>query len=277
MYGQDPLNKNEDDEKKGKQEKLSISRQMAIAMKRPSQYGMLMKQDTGSAVLYFILLACIITIFTVVIPMTGTLIGIGGIEKYINNNVPEFSFENGEFSSKEKIEFEESGVRVIADSSVKKYTQDDLNQDAVVQILISKTNIVSFNGYFAQTIAMSDYKDMTVTKDTLISWIPGIYAIMLLCVILLFLVRLVVLAGSILFYSIFGKLIYYMYGRKVRFGKIYRIVLYAITLGSFIEAFNSAAGELLSYYLVSMVATFITVIFMSRAMQSQLQSPESYL
>ena len=261
-----------------KSKSIPISRQMMLAVKGPRYYGELLKNNTtGSTIGYFILLVCTVVLFIYIIPAVGTLIGVGGVENYIKKAVPEFKLSDGSFEMEESVDYSNDTIRLFVNTEKEKFTQKSVNDQEIIQIYISKSNMIVYNGVTLSEIRFEDLGNVVFEKNDLIKAVPLIYIFMLLMLIAAFVVRAFVLAASIAFYALLGTMIYSMYGKKVKFSRCFCIVLYAITLGTFLESFNISAGELFPVYVISMISTVITVIFMSRAMQADLKDPESYL
>ncbi len=130
-----------------KQEKMSIADRFITAMLAPRDYGKLLKLSSGSVVGFFALVIFLVSFIQYAIPTLGAVAGLGGVRNIIENQIPQFSLENGTFTLDEKIEQQDNsmGVYIIVDTDKKKFTKDDIPANVVEAIMVSKSNMILYN------------------------------------------------------------------------------------------------------------------------------------
>lgn len=120
----------------------------------------LRKQSTGSKILYSIIISIITSLL-----LCGIYAVQFATDKTLNqflNDLPEFTYVNGEFYCDSKYEDSANGTYILIDTTQNEYTQSHLQnivQDSSIKqvMLISRTNIISYRSL------TGEYRNMTLS------------------------------------------------------------------------------------------------------------------
>ncbi|MCR4716499.1 MAG: DUF1189 domain-containing protein [Lachnospiraceae bacterium] len=160
--------------------KMPFYMQMLTSFRSSKYYVQFLSIKGGRVALYFFFMTFIAAIFAVIVPLTGRMVGIGGVKNFIVEKIPDFSYENGVLTSESTMQFEKQGIQFYLDSSVAKYSEDDIDKDSILQVLVSKSNIVINE---AGRVYIGNFNEMPkfkFSKDLLLDSIPFIYLIIFL-------------------------------------------------------------------------------------------------
>lgn len=166
-------------------EKMKLSDRFITAMFLPKEYGKLLKLKMNKIVSFIVCLILLVTTIQFAIPNLAAIAGMGGIKNIVLNVVPDFSLKDGVFYYDEKLEQkdEEMQMYVLIDTSVEEFTKEDVPDNMIQAILVSKSNMLVFNsmgglGTFQES-KFSDLKGITVTNQSVANMAPFIYATLL--------------------------------------------------------------------------------------------------
>jgi hypothetical protein len=230
-------------------ERVSFTEQIRIALSKPLWYKSLFQQ-------------CII-------PMAAYIESAGGLRQIVCEDLPEFSIANGELNVSQKIDIENTGIRLIIDTSVESFRTEDaelvaagMEDSMPVVYLVSKTNIV------CNSVPMSMNwfpQNMNYTNEDLYQDAP----MLLVGYAVLFIFRTVIgYLISALFFSLFGMIVNRALRLKLRFQQIFLVALYAKSVEILLEAVLEVLGISLLYYIGTIIGIFITCSYMTRGMTS---------
>lgn len=256
-----------------KQEKMSMADRFITAMLAPRDYGKLLKLSSGSVVGFFALVIFLVSFIQYAIPTLGAVAGLGGVRNIIENQIPQFSLENGTFTLDEKIEQQDNsmGVYIIVDTDKKKFTKDDIPANVVEAIMVSKSNMILYNevagvGKLVQEQKFSDYKDITINNKSLAETAPVFYVLMIVIYIGIYLFVLV----KYLFMAVFYALVMYLLSKTmmldITFGRMYKIAMFAQVFGALVMAVTYCIGSAVLVLTGSAFNMLVTVILMNKAM-----------
>lgn len=255
-------------------EKISFTEQIRIALSKPLWYKSLFQQSLGKHICYFLVLIVLITVIQFGIPMAAYLQSIGGLKNLLLEGIPDFQLEHGELQVETPIELERSGVRLVIDTSVDAYTQEDAiaeaeEMDAAVSVpvvyMLSRTNVVC-----NMTDIPFDWAEMdmvTLNNQELYNMAP---AFLVFYSITVFIGNVAIYMLSALFFALFGWVMNKTLGLNLKFGQIYVIALYAKSIQILLESILQVAGFAILYYIGSIIGIFITCNYMTRGMSSLL-------
>lgn len=259
---------------------MNITDRFITAMFLPKEYGRLLQLSIGKLISFLILLILLVSVIRYVVPVLGAIAGMGGMKNIIMNELPEFALQDGTFTLDEKLERtdELSGVYIIVDTSVEEYTKADVPANMVEAIMVSKSNILVYNevmgmGGMVQENKFADYKDITITNETIAKNSFLIYFCLLILWIMLYAFEMIkyLLAG--LFYAIVMFLLVQTMMVESTFGEVYRTAIYAQTTGAIVNAVMYCINIPILILTGNSFAMLITVILMNKAFaQIRLQS-----
>lgn len=267
-----PVN-NKSNEQKEKQERMKMSDRFITAMFLPKEYDKLLKLKMGKMISYFLVLVLLVSIIQYAIPTLGAVAGMGGIKNIILNEIPDFSLKDGRFSYDEKVEKldEEAGIYFMVDTSVDKFTREDVPDDVIEAIMVSNSNMLVYNkisglGGITQEETFDHYKDFTITNQTVADASLAIYLTMLFIFIMLY----VMLAVEYLFSGLFYALVMYLLTKtmlmEMNFGTVYKIALFAKSTGAIVMAITYCINNNLFILAGSSFNMLLTIIIMNKVL-----------
>lgn len=270
MDNMNPENNNQDG-----RERMSMADRFITAMFTPREYGKLLRLRDGSVIGFLALVIFLISFIQYAIPTLGAVAGMGGIRNIIENQIPHFSLENGVFTLDEKIEQQDNsmGVYILVDTGKEKFTKEDIPANVVEAILVSKSNVLLYNevtgiGKLVQEEKFSNYKDITVSNETLADASTMFYVMMVVVYLFAYLFVLVKYLFTAVFYAIVMYLLSKTMMMELTFGRVYKIALFAQALGSIVMAITYCISSVMLVLTGSAFNMLVTVILMNKAIVS---------
>ena len=255
-------------------EKMKISGQFMTAMFSPREYrGSLLKLPMKKVVSYFLCLILLLTVIQCVIPTVGAIAGMGGFRKIIMEQVPDFELKDGTlfFDERFKLDDEETGIYVLIDTDEETFTKEDavVNTTFVESILVSRTNVIVSNmvpgmGTMSQEYKLSDFGDLHLTNETLADMEPLYYVMMVFMYIVAYALMGMKYMFSALIYAAFMFFMTKMMMLDVTFGDVYKVAMYANTIGSIVEAVTYCIGNPMLMMAGIIFHVFVTLSIMNR-------------
>lgn len=263
-------------------EKITVADRFLIAMFSPKEYGKILKEKTNKAVWFTILMIFLCTMIRYVIPTVALIAGMGGMKDIIINEVPEFSLGNGEFTLEKRIEKDDelSGVYVLIDTDVKKFTNDDVPNGVIEAVLISKTNMLVYNEYTGftgetQEVLFSEWKDITITNKTIIDNVGFVYFGIVIMLISMYFFELGKYLMMGLFYSLFMLVYVKMFMLPTSFGQVFKTSVYAQAIGTLVYAITCCIGNATLMFAGNVFEILITFSIMRKVIFPIKRIPDS--
>ena len=251
---------------------MSIADRFVTAMFLPGEYPVLLRLKIGKIVSFLGVLILLLSLIQYVIPILAAVAGHGGIRNYILNDLPQFSLENGSFTVDEKMERKDEsvGVYILVDTTVESFTKDDIDTDMAEVMLVSKTNMLMYNnvtgiGGVVQEQKFSEFGNTVINNESIAKLVPVIYVCMVIVFLMLYAITLVRYLGSALIYAFIMYMISRIMTSKVNFGAMYKIALFAQTIGAIVSAVANFIGTPVFVMAGSTFAMIVTVLIMNRA------------
>ena len=237
---------------RAEKKKIPLWEQFLATFQGAKHYLGLLQQDSAVYVKYFCFLLVLVSLLVVIVPMAGYLIGVGGLHNYVQERIPDFQLENGQLQMEETIEYETSTLKLYGDTDVAVYTKENVDKDAYVQILISKTNVLVYSGGYVMDYPFADYKQVNFNKENLLSMVPWFYCLVALSIVISIIAQACSILFTMLLFSAFGMITNQMMPKRLRFGQLFTLAMYAVTITYTLESLNSVM-QLLSPTIVSAV------------------------
>ena len=240
---------------------ISIIDQFIYAISKIKAYPLLVKQSMGEVFKFVVIISILITGISFVIPVIGYHISLGGLQNFFQERLPRFTIENGELTMDGKLDMDLFGVGIKVDPNVEKYTEKDLDENSLGEILISKTNIIISNVMIVNEIPFDGLNGSKITNDSFVDLIPYIYGAEVFLVFMMILSQIVVYlagaAGYILIAFVFLPL-----KSEVRLTAtdLFKIGVYCKTLSALLTAINSTLGYVVGYdlwYTLSIIISWV--------------------
>ncbi|MBR1599206.1 MAG: DUF1189 domain-containing protein [Lachnospiraceae bacterium] len=251
---------------------MSIADRFVTAMFSPGDYPVLLKLKAGKIVSFVGILVLLLTLIQYGIPMLAAIAGYGGVRNYILAELPQFSLENGIFTVDERMEREDdsAGIYILVDTSVDSFTKDDVDTDLLEAVLVSRSNMLMYNnvtgiGGIVQEQRFSDFGNARINNEIVAGWAPVIYVCMAAVFVMLYVITLVRYLGSALLYAFIMFMLSRIMTGKITFGTMYKIALFAQTVGALVLAVSNFIGTPVFMMAGSTFAMIVTVLIMNRA------------
>lgn len=254
-------------------QRMGIADRFITAMFLPKEYGKLLRLKTGKVVVYLILLILLTSVIQYAIPALGAIAGLGGIKNIVLNEIPDFALTEGSFSFGERLEKkdEDMGVYVLVDTSKEKFTKEDIPDGMMEAVMVSKSNILVYNnvtgiGGMLQEDTFDRYKGITFTNETVAGGVNWIYGILAFLFAGLYAAAFIKYLFMGLFYAVVMYLLSKTMMMDLTFGKVYKIALFAQSVGAIVMAVVYCIGSPLFILTGSAFNMLVTVILMNKAL-----------
>ena len=242
-------------------EKTGLIKSFIYSFTSFDKYRMLLRESTGKAVGYLILLTLLLSI-VLYVPLGIQLSGIfDTVSVYITENLPDFTFSGGQLSvdAEMPIVIEGSGTAVVIDTTPGAEDRILNQYDSVM--LITSDNIIQKNYVNRQDIPLSIYQGFNMTKDTLIASVPMLKPILIIGFIFAGIFFVIGKFISALVVSLIGKIANSSAKTNLSYRNIFKISIYAMTLpmiiGTVLNVLNIAVPLLwVLFYIGSGVYVF---------------------
>lgn len=255
-----------------KENNLSLIDSMITAMFLPKEYGKLLKLSNKKIVRYIAVVVLLVCIIQYAVLGLGSIAGLGGMKGIIMDEIPQFSLQDGKFYLEEKIEKrdEVSGIYFLVDTSEKKFTRDDIPQGMLQAVLVSEGNMLVYNsigglGGMVENQSFDEFKDIVINNETIAGMSGFIYIALFFFFLLLYFAAIVDYLFYALVYAGFTYFIFKPIMVDLKFGDVYKITLFAQTIGKIVVAITYCLGIELLYMAGSIFSVMSTIILMNKA------------
>lgn len=259
----------------GKENNLSLIDSMITAMFLPKEYGKLLKLPNKRVVRYVAVVVLLVCIIQYAVLGLGSIAGLGGVEGIVMNEIPKFSLQDGKFYFEDKLEKrdEVSGVYLLIDTSQKEFSRGDVPPNMIQAVLVSESNMLVYNaisglGAMVESQEFEALKDMTITNETVVGMSGFIYMVLFCFFLLLYFAAIVDYLFYALLYAGFTFFVFKPIMMDLNFGDMYKITLYAQTIGKVIVAVTYCLGFEMLYLAGTIFAVMTTVVLMNKALHA---------
>lgn len=263
---------NETSAKKMQEEKLTLIDSLIIAMFTPKEYGKLLQLNKPRLVRYVMVVLLLVCLIQYAVPGLGSIAGLGGVKEIIRHEVPQFSLEDGTLSVEEKIERvdEVSGIYMVIDTTVEEFVREDVPKNMVQAVLVSESNMLVYNsmyglGGMVENQRFEELKDVTISNETIADMSGIIYAGLFSFFLVLYFASIAEYLITALLYAVFMFVLVKGAMQELSFAFVYKVTIFAQTIGAIIEAVTYCLGAELLYMAGGFFAVFVTVILMNKA------------
>jgi len=239
--------------------KLNFFQQIKNAILKPTEYYRLSKLSGGRTTGFVFLFVFIITLFTIV-PMTYDVVGPNGVAKYVNESLPEFKMEDGQLNVAEKFVEDDGNNYILVDTSVEKFTTDDVKDTYKQVILVSKTNLIMFQNSSTREFSFSDLNGLSFDNSIVKAFIPFIYIIFFVAMIFLYLFGVAWYYITVLLYSLVGLIVSSVSNLRIPYKRIFKVAIYSKVTASFITVIINLIGDNTALKPSGLLSLFIAII-----------------
>ena len=264
---------NETSPKSVEEGKFTLIDSLVTAMFAPKEYGNLLRLKNGKIVGYVLIVVLLSCVIQYAIPALGSIAGLGGMKSIIMNEIPEFSLQKGEFYYEKKIDnMEETmGVYLLVDTTVDSFSKEDVPENVMQAMMVSKSNMIIYNslygmGGMVDVQNFEDFKDYTITNQTVADMSGWIYAGLAGFFVFLCGVAMVEYLCTALFYAAFLYILVKNMIQELTFGTVFKVVLFAQTIGLLVQSVTYCIGGELLMIAGNFFNVLVTVILMNKAL-----------
>lgn len=249
------------------QNQVGFLGQLKIACFQPRKYKSLLEKKTASHIRYFAVLFLFLMLVEAVIPFAAWNVSVGGFKNLFLNRVPEFKLENGTMEMESPISFDINGVlHVQVDSDKESFAAKDFEEVYQEEFLISKNNIMIKIGGQMSEVKLSSLKDVTMTNQDLVEWIPFINGMLVMYFVMTLLTEIIQYVVMAMAFGLFCRAgVRTPDGRFLSIKEAFIIGMYAKSLFAILSSFNFCLGYLISSFWMMMISVAGTIDYIYRA------------
>ena len=225
-------------------DKIGFLKLFQIAVAKPKEYKKALTVKKRSVVGFVLLVSLIVVFLGTIVPVLSFSVSIGGMRHFITETLPDFEYKDGTFHIDNRVEIVQNGIRIIVDSDVEEFTEDDLEDDTIAEILISKNNMRIKNSLASQGNLNLDFKDVgsgTFTNEDMTAYIPLFYACVIAVSIGVLFTTIYQYLISALIFAICARSVARTMKKDLSFGKCYVLALMAKATIAIINSMGMAA------------------------------------
>lgn len=239
--------------------KLNFFQQIQTAIFKPTQYFKLSKVSGGRSTGFVFLFAFLISLFSI-IPATIEYTQSSELTNLLNNNIPNFKLENGELSVANRYEVDENNVYVLVDTSKNSFSTDDVDHSYYQVILVSKTNLVMYQGSSTREIRFSELNGLSFDNSILKAIVPLINIIFFVTMIFVYLYHVALFYILTLLYSVLSLIVSAISNLNLRYSKMFKIALYGNVTSAIVTAIIKLVKATTSLNIPGLVVLLIGII-----------------
>lgn len=236
--------------------KYKFFEQINIAITKPMQYFRLTK-ISGGRLIGFIFLFVLITNLFYAIPTIYETVGPNGLTAYLHDKLPSFQFSDGQLNMEKPYEYEDGMIHVRIDTSVDKFTKDDINDQYVLDYLISKSNVIIYEYGIKQEMNLTYLRGFHFDNKILN---PIISISLIFELIMSYIGDMISYLVAALLFSLVGLITAIATKVKVKYGKIFRTAIYGQVTASLLSALYSVFVMVTSLRISALTVFGITIL-----------------
>lgn len=218
--------------------KFNFLQQIIYAVTKPTKYYQITKTSGGRLTGFIFLFVFITSLFTIV-PLLYYSVGPNGFTEYLNQDMPEFELSNGELNVAERFEKEDGRSYVLIDTDVNSFDSDAVDEIYYSVILLSKTNMVTYQNGRTQILKFSDFGDLHVDNSIMNVLNPLVYLVVFIVVIITYLAMVGFYFITALLYSLVGLIVSGATHATIKYSKIFKTAIYGKVTASILVALLS--------------------------------------
>lgn len=238
-----------------------------IACFKPSGYKELLDDSKWRHVLYVAIIAFLLIVIEGILPFAAWDVSVGGLKGMIINRLPAFTVEGGKMVIEQPVEFDILGiVHFKADSSVDKYSKEDLDDKYQEEFLFSSSNMLVGMGDRVMDVSMSELGEEKLDNQGLAQAVPYFRMLVIMYFFSTYVIKVAEYMISALFFAVLCRaIIRTPDGKFVHFKGSLVIAIYAKTLFSILHSVHTCIGRPLGETMALIIGTCGTVMYMYRA------------
>ncbi|MDF2612173.1 MAG: hypothetical protein K0R92_3647 [Lachnospiraceae bacterium] len=244
--------------------KMNFFEQLFYSVIKPKQYYRLTKVSGGRLTGFVFLFLFLISLFSI-LPMLSSTLGAHGFIRTLQEELPDFELSGGELYVSERYEVDENNSYVLIDTTVDRFTYEDIDEAYDQVVLVSRTNMLNYRSYGRiQEINFDDLLGFHMNNATLNKIIPLIYPIIILIAVFIYLFVLAAYYVTALLYSLVGLFVSYVSHANLTYATIFKTAIYSkVTIRILYALLDITSLSIPGYlrYTIAIVVTGAYLVF----------------
>lgn len=243
---------------------IGFFKKLANSVININLYPQMLRQGFGKAVLYLFLFSLIFGTLNSVILGFQLNRDIGNLVTQIKDDIPEFTFKNGELDVNEPMPItytEPDNTIIIIDTTGG--TEPDILDEYESATLVLRDKIINKkNPVETRVFSFQDFKGMSFNKNDVVNLLPYLKWFSVIAGILMWLAFFIGKFFSALLLSIISLIISKIRKTKLSFGQLYSLGIYSLTLPVLIDILlNLFYLDLpnLIYYMIAIIYSWLVI------------------
>lgn len=248
---------------------MNFFKKLSYSITDIRRYPDMMLQGVGKAFAYLLLFTLLFGTLNSIAVSYQVKQSIGKFTADLKNNLPDFTFENGELNVKEKMPIVIDGSKndvVIIDTTGK--TEEDVLHPYESGMLILKDRLIAKrNTTETRIISFSDFKELSFTRKDVIDFLPYLTWIAPLIGILAWVGFFIGKMLSALFLTIINLIVSNIRKANLRFSQLYSLSMYSLSLPILLDIiFKLFHSNLINvvYYLIALVYGWLVIGYVKK-------------
>ncbi len=248
--------------------------QFPISFFQPKKYKVMLPVKKRILIPFILIIVALTFFMETLMPFAAWDISVGGFDNVIENTVPKFKLENGILDMEAPLEMNlSSAIHLKVNSDIEEFTEEDLQEDYIEEILISKTNLVFKHSQMVSVVKLSDL-GISGDNESLLSLIPTFKLAAVICFIVFYIIDLIRYLIFLLFFALLFR-VRTKEGKRLSFGESFAITAYARAPFALLTSVNMALGYVINSLVVTVVGVFLTIRYIYAAQSTILNEDEN--
>lgn len=233
------------------------------------RYPDMIAQGVGRAFLYLFLFTLLFGTLNSVIIGYQLNRSIGNFTTDLSNNMPDFTFQNGELDVKGKMPIILRGSKdeVTIIDTTGKTTEDALNQYESAMLILKDRMIVKRNSAETRIISFNEFQDVAFTKQDVVNFLPHLKWLAPIIAVVAWIAFFIGKMVSALFLAIINSIISSIRKIRLSFGRLYSLSIYSLSLPMILDIIFKLFHLKLSgfiYFVIALVYAWLAMGYMKK-------------
>lgn len=262
-------------------QKIGFFGRIKLAIFKLEDYGMFLGERLSVAIKYFFLLLLLVTVITAIASTYDYSRMIDKVNNYVQNELPDFSYENGKLNFSEKVDAYDNDYEFTLIA----YTQEEISEDVIKEyknrttfgvILLQNKAILISNGTEIEKEYSELQENLGITvanKSDIINQLTpnNINTVIGTCfateVIISYLINITEVFFDICVLTIFGWIASRFCGVSLKWIPVIQLAIYSITLSVILKCIYSVSYVFTSFYIeyFDVIYLLISYVYMIAA------------
>lgn len=258
---------------------MNIFKEMALSVYSFKSYKEFLGNKKSKVFGFGVILMLIYFAVTNVIPFAVSQIGSGGISTILEESVPDFELTDGFLWVDDVVEYEDGGryVYIDTDPAYLFYDAEEMQPylyEYSQVILVDSEKVIMKNNGEVNGFYFSEL-DFDFSKEKLMGWVPYIYAVIVGCMVLMYLWMTALFFFGVLFVALLGMIVASCMKYRLTFGQLYLLGIYSRVLPLIIKAIVSFLPFNIPFFFIINfgISLFIIACAIQKMKEQNLQQP----